>query len=113
MISVKSGKNADVNDVRDLAGVRSREDAEIGVFVTLKQPTPDMEKEAASHGFYSSKFTGENHPRIQILTMEDPLDGEEIDMPPVGQVNETFQEGPTVRHDQHEQMTMQLEKGAP
>jgi len=111
MISVKSGKNADVSDVRDLAGVRSREDAEIGVFVTLKQPTSDMEKEAASHGFYSSKFTGENHPRIQILTVEDLLDGEEIDMPPVGQVNETFQEGPTVKRDQHEQMTMQLEKG--
>lgn len=113
VISVKSGENVGVGDVRDLSGVVSREDAEIGVFITLEPPTPNMENEAASHGFYRSKYTGQNHPSLQILTVEDLLNGEQIDMPPIGQVNQTFEEGPSSDQAQHEQMTMELDQTTP
>jgi hypothetical protein len=59
--------------VRDLKGVLERENAPIGVFLTLAAPTRPMEKEAASAGFYT---LGERqYPRLQIITIEQALNG--------------------------------------
>jgi DNA modification methylase len=79
-ISVKSG-HVSVRDVRDLRGVIERERAQIGVLITLEKPTRDMTTEASTAGFYRSPFTGENHARMQILTIEKLLDGRTIDFP--------------------------------
>jgi len=54
-----------------------------------------MVKEAASAGFYRSGF-GTKHPRVQILTIEDLLDGARIDMPRSGS-RETFRQAPAAR----------------
>ncbi len=80
IISVKSGK-VDVAQVRDLRGVIERENAEIGVFITLNESTAPMRTEAVSAGFYASPW-GTKHPRLQILTVAELLDGRTIDMPP-------------------------------
>jgi len=40
--------------VRDLKGVLEREKAQIGVFITLKELTAGMKKEAVESGFYKS-----------------------------------------------------------
>jgi DNA modification methylase len=85
IISVKSGK-AGPPHVRDLRGVIEREDAEIGVLITMREPTPAMRAEAATAGVYRSGSEGVgtwgNHPRIQLLTIRELLEGKEIDKPP-------------------------------
>lgn len=79
-ISVKSGK---VNSgmVRDLNGVVQREKGAIGVLITLQPSSKDMRKEAASAPFYESPWG--KHGSIQILTIEELLNGQKIDMPPI------------------------------
>ncbi|GMQ82683.1 MAG: site-specific DNA-methyltransferase [Rhodothermia bacterium] len=89
IISVKSGKPK-VNEIRDLKGVLDREKAQIGVYITLNNPTNPMRKEAASSGFYESPGWNSRHPRIQILTIQEILDGKRIDMPPIKHVSQTF-----------------------
>lgn len=97
ILSVKGG-HADVSHVRDLRGVLDREGAEIGVLITMQEPTGPMKTEAASAGFYASPWNpAKPHPRLQILTIKELLEGKRIDMPPPGQVNVTFQRAPKAR----------------
>jgi site-specific DNA-methyltransferase (adenine-specific) len=81
IIQVKSG-HVKPGDIRDLRGVVEREQAAIGVYLSLDPPTPEMTREAVSAGYYSSELWQKTYPRIQILTIEDLLNGKEIDMPP-------------------------------
>ena len=53
-LSVKSG-GVQVRDVRDLVGVLEREKAEIGVLITLEEPSKPMKKEAADAGFFKRR----------------------------------------------------------
>jgi site-specific DNA-methyltransferase (adenine-specific) len=53
IFSVKAGK-VDVAHVRDLRGVIEREKAQIGVLISLHEPTKAMRVEAASVGFYTT-----------------------------------------------------------
>ncbi len=94
ILSVKSGK-VNVSHIRDLRGVIEREQAQIGVLITLNRPTRDMVKEAASAGFYKSAWG--NHPALQILTIEELFDGRAIDSPPMAQVNVTFKKAARVK----------------
>ncbi len=68
-------------DIRDLRGTVEREEAAIGVFITLEEPSRDMQTEAVSAGFYTSEFFGKDFPKIQILTIEELLGGKEVNMP--------------------------------
>ncbi|MDR0234200.1 MAG: restriction endonuclease [Zoogloeaceae bacterium] len=77
IVSVKGGSHVNVAMVRDLAGVLEREKAEIGLFVTLIPPTGPMQTEAAKAGFYKSPTLPGNFPRLQILTIEGLLEGNE------------------------------------
>jgi hypothetical protein len=53
-----------------------REDAKIGLFLTLERPTREMVREAAAAGFYEPEyFPGTKYPRLQILTIQEVLDG--------------------------------------
>ncbi len=81
LVQVKSG-HVKSGDIRDLVGTVKRENAAIGVFLTLEKPSRDMLIEAASAGFYHSPGWGKDYPRIQILTIEDLLHGTEVKMPP-------------------------------
>lgn len=80
LVQVKSGK-VKSGDIRDLVGTITRENAAIGIFITLETPTRDMTTEAASAGFYRSEFFHKDYPRLQILTIEDLLGGKEAQMP--------------------------------
>jgi DNA modification methylase len=93
IISVKAGK-PHLSYLRDLRGVIDRENAEIGVLITMYEPTQPMRAEAASGGFYQSQGWGKSYPRLQILTIEDLLGGKGIDMPPISQVNQTYRRAP-------------------
>ncbi len=78
IISVKGG-GIKSGDIRDLKGTIEREGAAIGIFLTLKEPTREMEKEAASAGFYETG--GRKFPRIQILTAAQVIDDRRPQVP--------------------------------
>jgi DNA modification methylase len=80
ILSVKAG-HTQVSHVRDLRGVLERESAQIGVLISMQAPTQPMRSEAAGAGFYVSPWSGQHHPRLQILTIEELLAGEGIDYP--------------------------------
>jgi site-specific DNA-methyltransferase (adenine-specific) len=81
LVQVKSGKVSS-RDIRDLVGTLDREKAEIGVFLTLEEPSGPMKKEAVSAGYYRSQGWGRDYPRMQILTVEQLLRGAQVEMPP-------------------------------
>lgn len=87
IFSVKSGHTS-VTHIRDLRGVIERENAEIGVLITLREPTQPMRVDAAESGLYESPW-GTKHPRIQILTIKELLTGKSIDVP-TSKINVTF-----------------------
>jgi site-specific DNA-methyltransferase (adenine-specific) len=82
LVSVKSGK---VNSamVRDLKGTIEREKAEIGLFITLEEPTSEMQLEATTAGYYTSPIDGRDYPRIQILTIRELLEEHKKPMLPL------------------------------
>ncbi len=80
LVQVKSGK-VKSGDIRDLVGTITREDAAIGVFITLENATRDMITEAVSAGFYHSDGWHRDFPKLQIFTIEDLLNGKEIQIP--------------------------------
>ena len=81
IVQVKSGA-VKSGDIRDLKGAAEREQAAIGVFITLAKPTADMLKEALSGGYYESPLWRRKYRRLQILTIGDLFGGASVDMPP-------------------------------
>jgi len=73
VIQVKSGRTKP-SDVRDFCHVVERESAEMGFFVSLRKPSKEMEEEALAMGFYTDTF-GNKYQKVQILTIEDVLNG--------------------------------------
>ena len=100
ILSVKAGK-LHAPYVRDLRGVVEREKAAIGVLLTLDEPTKAMRTEAASAGF--SKSPWGQHPRLQIVTVRELLDGKRLDIPPMRQTSVTYKRAPKVQSKAAEQ----------
>lgn len=81
IVQVKSG-HVNASHIRDLKGVLEREKAQIGVYITLEEPTKPMREEATTAGFYEPEyFPGTYYPKIQILTIQELLDGKKVDYP--------------------------------
>jgi DNA modification methylase len=99
LVQVKSGK-VKSGDIRDSIGTVDREKAAIGVFITLENPTKDMETEALSAGYYESPLWGKKYRKIQILTLEQLLHGAQVDMPPQ---HGTFKQAERVKKNDHSQ----------
>ena len=93
IVQVKSG-HVGVNAIRELKAVAAQD--ALGVFITLEQPTQPMQTEAVSAGFYHSPGWSKDYPKIQILTVEELLQGKTVDMPPLTQTNVTFAKAPKV-----------------
>ena len=79
VFSVKGGNLSPVY-VRELAGVMRREKAQIGVLVTLDEPTTAMRKEAASVDHYRA-HDDSLYPGLQLLTVADVLAGKRVEHP--------------------------------
>jgi len=62
LVQVKSG-HVNSGLIRDLVGTLKRENAAIGVFVTLEEPSKDMLREAASADFYVSELWQKSYPK--------------------------------------------------
>lgn len=69
LVSVKAGENLGVSMVRDLRGTLEREGAELGLLVSLTEPTAPMVKEAAAAGLVQTAH-GPFH-CIQLMTVEE------------------------------------------
>lgn len=80
IVSVKSGENVSPEMVAALAGTVQREEAELGVFVCLAEPTRRMRQDAAGSGMVSTPHG--RFQKIQIATIEDMLAGKRPDLPP-------------------------------
>jgi DNA modification methylase len=108
-LQVKSG-HIGSKDVRDLRGTIERENAAIGVMISLDKPTRPMEVEAASAGRYESKMWGHKYPRLQLLTIKELFAGKRIDMPPIRQLGATFIKAERFVKAQGEQFNLPVEK---
>jgi len=95
VVQVKGGKT-DVKDIRDLGHVIDREKAEIGILITLQDPTKPMIKEALQKGYYHSKTFDKDYPRIQIMTIEELLAGKQPDVPNLPSTSDFIKKAPAV-----------------
>lgn len=94
ILSVKAGKTGRKH-VHELRGVMEREGADIGVLISMQEPTRPMREEAASAGMFESPWG--THPRLQLLTVEELLEGKRIDSPPLGQVSQAYKKAPEAK----------------
>ena len=94
VIQVKSG-SLKLSEVRDFAHVVVREQAPIGVLLTLDDPTREMRTEAAGLGFYKPDWklaADDKYDRYQILTIRELFEGKQPQYPPFRNV--TFKPAP-------------------
>jgi DNA modification methylase len=109
IFSVKGG-HTNAAHVRDLRGVIEREKAAIGVLITLEKATAPMKKEAADAGYYTSKWRGQKHlkveeletqhPRIQLISIAELLKGRQLNLPALANVptlDATFKKAPKAK----------------
>lgn len=94
VVQVKSGR-VSRGHIATLKGDMEREEAAIGLFITLDEPTRPMVAEAASAGFYTPEhFPDSRYPRIQILTIAELLDGKARAEYPRFAPESTFRQAP-------------------
>ena len=109
VVQVKSG-NVTRDQIATLNSDRQRENAEIGLFITLRKPTRPMETEAADAGFYTSEPIPNapmaRYPRIQILTIEELLKGTKRAEYPRLAPEDTFRRAPRRRRSAGTQSTL-------
>jgi site-specific DNA-methyltransferase (adenine-specific) len=106
ILSVKGG-HVEHSHIRDLGGVLDREQAEIGVLITLEPASKPMKTEAASAGFYKpASFEGQSFPRIQILTIEEILAGKGIEFQSMRDA--TYKQAPKAKAKKAENLTLDL-----
>lgn len=102
IISVKAGHTNRAH-VHELRGVVDREKAAIGVLISMQEPTGPMRQEAASAEYYESPWG--KHPRLQLLTVADLLEGKKIDCPPHS-VSLTFKKAARHTREPGEQLAL-------
>lgn len=76
IVSVKGGESVGLTMLKDLIATVDSNKAQIGLFVTLAEPSKPMITEAAKAGYYDSPI-GASFPKIQILTIKGLLEGTE------------------------------------
>jgi site-specific DNA-methyltransferase (adenine-specific) len=80
LFSVKSGK-VNPKSIDELNGTVERENAIAGVFITLERPTKGMLERAAAAGIYKDEHFPRAIEKIKIVTAEDILNGEKLNVP--------------------------------
>ncbi len=91
IVQVKSGK-VSVRQIRELGNVVDRHDAQVGAFITLQKPTAPMTKWAAEAGFYQPPGLLAQVPKMQIVTIQELLEGKQLDYPRISPA--TFKKAP-------------------
>jgi DNA methylase/Restriction endonuclease len=81
LVSVKGGKMLNPGMVRDLIGTVQAQRAEMGLLITLEQPTRGMEDAARHSGTFIWPVNRQPYPLVQLLTVGDLLAGKRPNMP--------------------------------
>jgi DNA modification methylase len=81
VVSVKGGKTVNPGFVRDLDGTITHAKAEMGILVLAYDPTPGMLDAVRHSGTYTLPANGQEFPRLQIITVEQLINGEKPKMP--------------------------------
>ena len=94
IVQVKGGIHVNRANIATLKGDIDREKAALGLFVTLTAPTREMVKEAAAAGHYEAPHEfgdRKDFPKVQILTIEGLLNGNERPLfPDLSRGEQTF-----------------------
>lgn len=98
LIQVKSG-HVNRGYIAQLKGDVEREHAQVGIFITLEPPTREMVTEALTAGNYHSDLWDKDYPRIQILSIEDLLNGAEVKLPPTPKDAAAFKQAGKVKNN--------------
>lgn len=81
LVSVKGGETVGPGFVRDLIGTVQTQKAQMGVLITMAEPTRGI-LDAVNHGgTYTWPTNGKTFPRIQVITIEQLLRGERPETP--------------------------------
>lgn len=80
LVSVKGGAT-NPGHVRDLIGTVQSQRAGMGVFVTMNRPTKAMIEAANHSGLYVHPANGQKFPKVQIITVEELLQGKRPTLP--------------------------------
>lgn len=80
ILQVKSG-GVKRSDIATLRGDMQREEAAMAVLITLEPPTAPMIKEAKDAGHYHHDLMDRDYDAIQIVTIEDMINGKVLDIP--------------------------------
>lgn len=90
LIEVKSG-NLSVKNIWEFIHVVEHEKGSMGVFVCFRDDiTRGMEYEALKAGYYDREAFGERYPKIQMISVEDLLEGKTLAHPNPAMFNITF-----------------------
>ena len=83
VIQVKGGETLTPSIVRDLIGTVEKENAAIGLLITLRKPTSGMQELATHAGkyVYHTPLWEKEYFRIQIRTIAELLEGKTFDLP--------------------------------
>lgn len=80
IFQVKSG-NVGRGDVAKLRGDMEKDNAALSVLITLEHPTKPMKDDAKAAGAYNHVEMGKSYDRISIVTIEEILAGERLEIP--------------------------------
>lgn len=81
LVSVKGGKNIGPQFVRDLLGTVQTQKAEMGVLITMSEPTRGV-LDAVNHGgTYVHPANNQTFPKVQVITVAELLAGKRPKMP--------------------------------
>jgi len=81
LVSVKGGKTVNPGMVRDLVGTVDQSKAEMGLLITLSEPTKGMKEVADKSGAYVQPLTQAVYPKVQIVTIGELLGGKAPKLP--------------------------------
>jgi site-specific DNA-methyltransferase (adenine-specific) len=108
-LSDEEAGRLNLSQVHDFVGVLNRGKAEMGVFLSFDEPTKPMLREAAEARLYKSS-DGTTYPRLQILTIQQILDGRQPQSP-LHRRDATFKKAPRSRPAAAENLTLPLLPG--
>ncbi|MEO8146057.1 MAG: site-specific DNA-methyltransferase [Bacteroidia bacterium] len=80
LFSVKSNKTLTPSVIRDLNGTIEREGAALGFLITL-YPMANLVKESKKYGIYKNKLLNHDYPKIEIISVQEILEGKQMSLP--------------------------------
>ncbi|WP_194786708.1 DNA methyltransferase [Mycobacteroides abscessus] len=99
ILQAKSG-GVQRKDIAALNSDRQREDAELAVLITLQEPTKPMLTEANGIGIYKHPHFDLESRRIQVVTIEEILEGKRLALPSLRQdMTKSAQATPTIEDE--------------